>query len=94
MGSASSSSRYCSTRACCGLPTSGIKATTCSVDTTKSWSKVLANHKNPEPQVSYSEVPDLPSGTQSLSVRNPDDPVATLGFTRLSLMGPALPGAR
>ena len=30
MGSASSSSRYCSTRACCGLPASGISATTCS----------------------------------------------------------------
>lgn len=30
MGSASSSSRYCSTRACCGLPASGIRATTCS----------------------------------------------------------------
>ena len=30
MGSASSSSRYCSTRACWGLPASGISATTCS----------------------------------------------------------------
>ena len=30
MGSASSSSRYCSTRACWGLPASGISGTTCS----------------------------------------------------------------